>query len=153
MKTITPRFQLLFDKLKLAEQVYEMAAAKVHNDPMTEQFSTLAAQKRESINSIAELLDLEYADHRLRLADRIRLEFEKAEIQFNHIFLRRNEGELMDICLKREEELIQVYEDIVHSGTQEVYMRSLLHSQLSDTKRQYAELEELSEAYHFADAS
>jgi len=149
MKGINPNIQNLIDKIKLAEEIYNRASSRSHNQPMRDQFKTLAKRKNRFLQEIADQFELDLGKHNLKISERIELEWEKAEIEVNHILIHRNERDILKYCIKREEELVDSYEKVLNNGLKNDFLIALFKSQLEDTLRILNELNQTIEAYEF----
>ncbi|UXP33727.1 hypothetical protein N6H18_07145 [Reichenbachiella agarivorans] len=151
MKALTPELQNLIDKLVLAREIYCKASSRVHDEPMTEQILMLADRKTKFIEDISKLVEVDIEHHNLSLANRLKATLEKIGIEVEHILIQNNEGEILSFLVRREEELIEMYRTLLRSNDKEydVFLKSLLENQLSETCLLLSELEETKEAYNF----
>lgn len=140
----------VLDKLKFSEETYRKASKRIHNRYNTEQLKILADTKLAHFDTLAEHFGLNTADHSLKLQDRVRLEMSKAEIEIEHIYLQRNEREVLRVCLRRERELIEAYEALEKVADLDEQRRQLVHRQKDDAVRVSQELESTMDDYDFS---
>ncbi|MBU2913224.1 DUF2383 domain-containing protein [Reichenbachiella agariperforans] len=151
MKALTPELQNLIDKLLLAKEIYEKASSRIHNEPMTNQMKVLAERKSKFLTDIGKLVDVDFEEHTMGIKDRLKAAWEKIAIEVEHIFLQRDEGEILGFCIQREDELIEMYQEVLQSKDNEldVFIKFLFESQLAESRILINELQETREAYNF----
>ena len=152
MNTILPDVQNLIDKLKIAEEIYAKASDRVHNEPMTKQMKSLAVRKSVLSEDISRLLKFDLDKHKVQWTERIKVEIEKAGIELDHIFIRMNEGYVLSFCVKREEELIAMYQQVLKTKNLTQYdelIKELFLNQLNESTLFLDELREEQKGYNF----
>lgn len=115
------KLEQLIAKLTMAEEIYEQASKKVHDQPMSEYFSTLARKKRNFIDTLSSEMHLNGQE-------------EKIGFEINSIVVRLKQYELLDFCGKREEELISMYQNLLNEYFDEEYKQKMILTQMVDSK-------------------
>jgi len=146
---IKPKFMNLIDKLEPARQIYEKAAERIHNDFMADPFRTMASKKRIYIKEIATLFDLDYEEHELEIRDKIKVEWEKIGIELNHLILQWNENVLLQYRIHHEQEILEIYKDILEHGSYKDLFNTVIRNQLHESIKNLDELQHLLEPYDF----
>jgi len=149
VKTLNISLQNLLDKLFIAEEIYKKAADRVHNVPMTDQFNQIAQQKANFLTELEAELGLESGEVSINFKDKIQVVLDKVGIEVNHIILNRNERALLTFCIKRDEELVKMYDDIMKSDLIDDNIQQLVARQKKETAQVISELTKTREAYQF----
>ncbi|MEQ8240690.1 MAG: hypothetical protein RIA69_15840 [Cyclobacteriaceae bacterium] len=154
MNPIIPDIQNLIDKLIIAEEVYHKASSKAHDQAMTNQIKMLAARKEMLLEDITKLLTLEMENYKVKWKNRVKAEMEKIGIELDHIYLRLNQGSILSFCIKREEELIEMYKQALNEKNHQqigALVRDVLLYQMNESTQLLAELKDKKESYNFSD--
>ncbi|GEM_PF-1588298 len=149
MKIVDPLIQNIVDRLKLAEEIYEKAAQSVHNQPMRDQFDTLAKQKTKYITEIAEYFNIDRQRYQINLTDRIRVELDKVGIEFDNLVIHRNEMDILSYCISREEEVVGAYKKFVDDIGKDQHLIQMIQAQMNESMRNLFELKETQKVYDF----
>lgn len=149
METKSEKLKNLVEKIKMAEDIYEQAAEKVSHDSMKDYFHSLAKLKGSYLDKMDGLLQLDTEDIQFNLKSRLKLEIEKISIEIDSIFLRLNQGEILSFCVKREEELISMYHNVLSNQNGDQSIISLLNKQMDESMTILEELKEKLNAYDF----
>jgi hypothetical protein len=152
MNKIVSDIQNLIDKLKIAEKIYTKASSRVHDQPMTNQMKALAERKNVLLEDLTRLLEVDMDKHKVQWKDRIKVEWEKLGIELDHIIIRINEGTILSFCIKREEELIDMYKKVLNNDGLNQYdelIRELFQYQLNESIQLLDELGEKKQSYNF----
>ena len=152
MNTLPPDVQNLMDKLKIAEEIYIKAADRVHNEPMAKDMKNLADRKSMFLEDTSKLLKLDLDKYEVQWKERVKVELEKAVIEFDHIYIQMNEGLILSFCVKREEELIAMYQKVLKTRNitqSDELINELFLYQLNESILLLDELREKKERYNF----
>jgi hypothetical protein len=139
----------ILSKLETGQRLYVMASKKIHNAPMTDRFQVLSDQKERFIKELEQVFKLNSYEYKIAYEDRVKLLMEKAGIELDNIFIRRNEKEVISFCLNREKELLVEYNALMREYSFDGTHRSYLVSQRDFTHEVIKKLEETYESYNF----
>ncbi|QSE95900.1 DUF2383 domain-containing protein [Fulvivirga lutea] len=143
------KIKQLIKKLKMAEEIYKRASIKVHDRPMTEYFAALANKKNGFIDTLVANSQLGQENVSIGVKDRFRVEMEKIGIEVNSILIRLNEFELMDFCIKREEELVSMYQNVLNEYDDQDFVEKMILDQLVYSKDILIRLNEKKDTYEY----
>lgn len=152
MKKIEPNIDTLIDKLIISVDLYDKASKRVHDDMLKEQFDLQKQRKVDSLEQLAQLMNIDLSAHRVSIADHLKVSMEKIGIEIDHIYIRQNAHEVLSFCLKRESELIESYRKVLAGWFIDKKTNSLLKRQLDDSAKVHDQLKSLYKAYDFQEA-
>ncbi len=149
METNTMSVEKLMNKLKLAKEIYKTAASKIHNKPMADELLLVAEKKALNFDELVTQTSLDLYEQEIKLPDLIKLEFQKVEMEINHLLIHRNENDILNFCIEQEKELIQCYvETIIELKKDKVDIVAFVN-QLYEAKKLLKSLKETKKAYEF----
>jgi len=142
--------QHLLEKLKMAEEIFTKAAVKINNKSTAETLKEMSNRKKVFLYDIEKLLPYDSEDIQVNTLNQVRLQLEKMGIEIDSILLRLSEGEILSFCLKRQEEAISMYHNVIESGIPNEPLMALVKEQLSTSENEYDELSKRKEPYNFS---
>lgn len=147
MKNLNLRVKQLISELKLAEIMYRKTSIRMTDQPVKDQLAFLADRKVKFIMSTVSQYDVKMEQLMYEVSDEIRPEWEKQEIEMDHLLLQGWEKDILDNCIKREKQLLTYYKELSQDNTYDDFMTELFTSQLSETYDFINELEDTKEIY------
>lgn len=146
---IKPKFIKVIVKLELVRQIYQKLAEKIKNENMADTFRTIASKKKIYSKEIVNLLDFNYEDHEFKVRNQIKVEWEKIRIELNHLILQQDEKVMLEYCIHREHEILNIYQDILEYGSYESLFNTVIRIQMHESVKILNELQHLLEPYEY----
>lgn len=147
MKKINPEVKQLVSELKLAEIMYRKTSLRVVDQPVKDQLASLADRKVKFMMSLVKQYDVDMETLMCEVSDMIRPEWEKLEIELDHLLLQGWEKDILDNCIVREKKLVAIYKELVKDAGYDDFMTAMFTSQLSETYDFLNELEDTKEVF------
>ncbi|UXX79413.1 hypothetical protein N7E81_18840 [Reichenbachiella carrageenanivorans] len=147
MKKINPEVKQLISELKLAEIMYRKTSLRVVDQPVKDQLASLADRKVNFMMGLMKQYDVDIETLMCEVSDMIRPEWEKLEIELDHLLLQGWEKDILDNCILREKKLIEIYKELSQDTGYDDFMTAMFASQLSETYDFLNELEDTKEVF------
>lgn len=147
MKNIDIKTKQLISELKLAEIMYRKTSIRMTDQPVKDQLATLADRKVKFIMSLVNQYHVKMEELMYEVSDTIRPEWEKLEIEMDHLLLQGWEKDILDNCIDREKNILGYYKELSQDSSYDDFMTELLTSQLSETYDFINELEDTKEVH------
>lgn len=147
MKKLNLKIKQLISELKLAEIMYRKTSIRMTDQPVKDQLATLADRKVKFIMSLVGQYDVPLESLMYEVSDEIRPEWEKLEIEMDHLLLQGWEKDILDNCIAREKQILTYYKELSQDAAYDDFMTELFTSHLSETYDFINELEDTKEVY------
>lgn len=147
MKNISIKVKQLLSELKLAEIMYRKISIRMTDQPVKDQLAGLADRKVKFMMSIVNQYDEKMESLMYEISDTIRPEWEKLEIEMDHLLLQGWEKDILDNCISREKQILGFYKELSQDSAYDDFMTELFTSHLSETYDFINELEDTKEIY------
>lgn len=139
----------IVNRLHFLSNLYESAAERIHNKPMMERLQNLQLHRKNAMAKMAHRLGIPFRVISLRGADWLRLQRHKFGMWVRHIYVRRNEREVLNHVLEEEGRLLSAMRKLIATPELKAEKKEILANELYSSERVYQELYNYKEGYNF----
>jgi rubrerythrin len=137
----------LLDQIIMVRDLYAYAAKKIHDEPLQKMLDGFSRHKDIHLKDIKSSFQLDNGS--LKFSQLVNLSKDKLGMDIDDFFIRRNEKEVLSFCIKRERELVELYQQIINDHQFSDFEMVILKNQLKEVKSMISESQSIYEKYDF----
>lgn len=145
--TLNPEVIHLLDQLLVSIELNENAVQKLDDQVATAKLKGLLAKKKIYLKELANVMEIDIGQYVEEQRQEIDIMLQKVINQFEDLFLRGNDIQLIAFLVSTEQMLQKLYRTLIYHCRFDDFLLMIFKSQLSESKRDMLELNKIQEEY------
>jgi len=147
MKPVDPELIDILNQLHISKALCDNASSKIADEVTNEKIIKLMNKKDLCVKEITKVFDIDVKEFLRENEVSIDLQCQKVVQQFENLFLEGNDEKLTAFIISTEKKLQKLYKVVTIRSKYDDFAMMILENQLSESRRDMLELNELQNEY------